>query len=75
MVVATGTGNTVVSDDLPAELDFGHQLAGTPWTREVVVRNEGSKEASLVWNCISRSDRDTLNSARNKAALASGGGC
>lgn len=47
---ATGSGSTIVCSELAAgPLDFGAQLSGRPWAREVVISNMGRRGVSLAW--------------------------
>jgi hypothetical protein len=47
---ATGTGNTVVCEELAAgRLEFASQLCGRAWQQQVVVCNMGRRSVSLAW--------------------------
>lgn len=74
-LTAVGTGSTVVCEELSGgDMDFGHQLCGRPWSRDVVVCNMGRKGVSLQW-CNARADE--LAKAFAKSSKGSGGrfGC
>jgi hypothetical protein len=72
VIVAAGTGSTVVCEELSAgPLEFGAQLLGQAWQRDVVVRNMGRRAVSLAW---SNSRADELAKAFAKQSKGSGGG-
>ncbi len=50
-VEAVGTGNTLVSDELSGDvLDFSHQFAGRPFSKEVTIHNMGRRQMALTIN-------------------------
>lgn len=64
----TGTGSTIVSSELQGPLlDFGAQLTGTPFSREVTISNMGRRPAQLAWSCSLPVD-ETKKGARGKSA-------
>jgi len=69
---ATGTGSTVVCEPLAGgAVEFGHQLAGRGWSREVVICNMGRKGVSLGW-CNARADalaKEFAKQAKGTGAL------
>ena len=60
----------MVSEDLVPDMDFGQQLVGRAWQREVVITNQGRKAANLAWT---NTKLDTLLKTFSKAAKNTGG--
>jgi hypothetical protein len=53
-------------------MDFGQQLVGRAWQREVVITNQGRKVANLTWT---NTKLETFLKTFSKSAKNTGGTC
>lgn len=73
---AAGAGSCVVCEELAGgALDFGPQLTGRGWSREVVIRNLGRKGVSLAWGNARAEEIARAFAKESKGSGAAGRDC
>jgi len=69
-----GVGHLIVSQELPSELEFGHQFVGRPWQREVSENDVGTAgSVTLVERGLHMEEWEELPSKRCEGDLGGDG--